>query len=206
MILVRPRRIFAAVVLSALALAGCAVPGEGRPGVAATYGDRVVTAADVDRIYGALDDLYSRPHPGEDLTLLLIGPGALEIAKDNGYVPTDATLREDALLWMAAQQGDAVEPSPAVIEVVGYVRAIAFDMHDADGLIALVELAQDVEANTIASPRYGVFTFDNFSTSINDISTYLTTASTGLGPAVFLAYKDVDGFAAQTLPEWISSE
>ncbi len=197
----RPVALVGALVL---VLTGCAVPGEGTPGVAATYRDRVITDADVNGIYTALDVLYSRPHPGEDLTLLLIGPGVVNIARTLGEDLTDQQARQDALLWMSSQQGAQVEPTPAVLEVVREVRAIAVIIHDPDGLIDLLNLVTDVQDNTVASPRYGTFTLDNFSSSIQDVSDFIATEGPGLGPAEFIAYRNVDGFTAEARPDWIA--
>jgi hypothetical protein len=187
-----------------LLLSGCSVSGDGAPGVAAIYRDRVVTNDDVNQIYSALDTLYSRPHPGEDLTLLLIGPEAVSIAQSLGVDLSDPIARQDALLWMSAQQGAQVEPDATVLEVTREVRAIAYIINDPDGLVALLRLVQDVEENTIASPRYGTFSLENFSDSIGEISDYLANDGPALGPAQFIAYRNVDGFTAEAPPEWFA--
>jgi hypothetical protein len=199
-----PLRTLAFVGALTLVLTGCAVPGEGAPGVAAVYRDRVITTADVNDLYTALDALYSRPHPGEDLTLLLIGPEAVTIAESLGVNLSDAVARRDALLWMSSQQGDLVEPTPAVLEVAREVWAISYLINDPDGLGALILLIQDVAANTVTSPRYGTFTLEGFSTSIGEISDFLATNGSGLGPAQWVAYRNVDGFTAEAVPDWLT--
>jgi len=187
----------------ALVLTGCAVPGGGSPSVAAIYRDRVITTADVDDLFVTLDALGSQPDPGQDLTLLLIGPEAVTIAESLGVSISDDIARQDALMWMYVEGSDLAEPTPAMLEVTREVLAIAVIASDPQGSVALMNLVQDVQANTVANPRYGTFTLDNFSSSIQDISDFLMQGGSSLGPAEFIAFMDVDGFSTGARPEWM---
>jgi hypothetical protein len=195
---------FAVVGAFALVLTGCAVPGEGSPSVAAIYRDRVITNADVDDLSVTLAALGSQPDPAQDLTLLLIGQEAVTIAESLGVSISDDIARQDALLWMYVEGSDLTEPTPAVLEVTREVLSIAVIASDPQGSLALMSLVQDVQANTVANPRYGTFTLEHFSSSIQDISDFLTQGSSHLGPAEFVAFVNVDGFSAGARPEWIT--
>jgi hypothetical protein len=202
----RAPRLLALGAAAVLALSGCATPGNGDPGVATTYRDRVITQADVTEVEAILRDLGSPTHPGEALTLLLIGPEAVAIAQDLGVEFTEAGLRADALMWMSAMKAPQVEPSPEVLELILQVRSIAYLMNDqeGDGVTQMIALVTDIQENSTTSPRYGNFTLKNFAESKSEIDEFVVENQQGLLGAIFLAYKDVDGFSAISRPEWIS--
>jgi hypothetical protein len=202
-----PLRTLALVAAALLALGGCAVPGMGEPGVAAVYRDRIVTDGDITSIRHAMDDLYSGPNSGEDLTLLLIGPEVIAIADQLDLSLTDDQLLEQAGIWITyATEGQVTDlgVTPGALEVVRIVEDVNLLMHDPDGLIALTGLVQDIEDNSTISPRYGDFTLENFSNSVATISKYITENETGLSFAQFVVWKDINGFVMTNQPDWIS--
>ena len=201
-------RALALVTVAALVLGGCAAPGQGQPGVAAVFHDRVITNANIEALRAGLNDLYSGPNAGEDVTLLLIGPEVVALADQLGLGLTDAQLKSEAELWIAYATQGQVTPttiSPGAIEIVRVVEAINLLMHNADGELALIKLVTDVEANTVASPRYGKFTLKNFTTSIAAISKYIDDNSQGLAGAEYTQWKDVNGFDVTNTVDWISN-
>ncbi len=202
-------RFFAVAALSLLILGGCAVPGKGEPGVLAEYHDYVITDDDITAIQDAMDELFSGPNAGEDLTLLLIGPAVVGFAEQIGYKDdlSDEAIAERARQWVAyASQGQVGETTvtSAGLRVVRYVYALNLVMHDANGTLALINLVEDIEENAVFSPRYGDFTMEYFSASIQAISDYIAAHSTELSFAQFVMWKDINGFNLNERPEWIS--
>lgn len=198
----RARAAVAAAFLSVLTLAGCAVPGLGEPGVAVQYGDHVVTNDDIADVTAALNELYSPPHPGEPLTLAMIGPEAVEIAADYGYEPTEADLRNDALLWQSLQEQPQKAVSDDALEVVRWVRAISYCMVEEQPAAEFADVLKDIEANSTSSPRSGDFQWDKFLVSVQSIQTELNNRADELGAAYFTVFKDVNGYYSGTAPEW----
>jgi len=201
----RLRRV-ALVLVAALALGGCGVPGKGDPGVVATYRDRVITDRDITAVYNALDDLCAHPHAGEDLTLLLLGPEVVAIADELGLGMTDEQLLDVSDLWIAywSQGRSGCTVTADAVEVVRIVEAINLLMHDADGVTALFGLVQDIEAYATISPRYGDFTLESFTESVHAISAFIEENELMLSAAQFSAWKDVNGFDMADQPDWIS--
>lgn len=200
-------RAVALVATALLVLGGCAVPGKGEPGVVATYRDRVITDSDITTVQLSLNDLYSGPNAGEDLTLLLMGQDAVAIADELGYGQTDQELLDMAGIWIAyATKGQVtdIKVTPRAIEVVRVVEAINLLMHDPDGLIALTALVKDIEENSTISPRYGAFTVAAFGDSVDSISKFITKNEIDLSIAQFSVWKDVNGFVMTDQPDWIS--
>lgn len=185
---------------------GCAVPGKGDPGVAATYRDRVITEDDIASIHSGFEDLSTEVDVGEDLTLLLIGPAVIEAAERRGFSLTDDEATTAANLWVSFLQGTWVEPTTEVKEIVREVKAIAFlmDIPSGTGLEALEDVVKEVEANTVANPRYGDFTLVNFLGSLDSIYQYIDQNQADLGSSAFIMFKDVNGFSVAYDPDWIS--
>lgn len=198
----------AVAIAGVLLLGGCAVPGKGEPGVVATYRGHVITDDDITALHNAMDELFSAPNVGEDLTLLLIGSEVVAIAEDVGYDLSEEHVEDRAQAWVSYAtwgQGGQVTLSSAAFEVVKVVEALNLVVHDADGTLALVALVQDIEDNGVFSPRYGDFTLDNFSESVGAISDFITTYETELSIAEFTAWRNINGFSV-TRPDWVSSE
>src|SRR5450759_1225085 len=112
MTLVRRRVVGAIAVFATLALSACAVPGQGDPGVAATYGDRVVTNQQVLDMNQAYTDLgTSSAAVGAPLTLLLVGPDLVAEATRLGMNLSDEKVQTAAESWIAYNKnGGTVTP------------------------------------------------------------------------------------------------
>jgi len=193
----------AAAALAILALSACAVPGQGDPGVAGTYGDRVVTNQQViDTSRAFLDLGTSVDGNGAPLTLLLIGPDLISDAEKLGFRVTEDELQSRADQWVAyAQHGGEV--TPAGLEVVHELMALLFLLTSDEGAAALEQVADDAEAGIVASPRYGTFTRSRFDQAvvagINEAGDTPSTPSA----IFFIAFRQVNGFD-NPVPAWIS--
>jgi hypothetical protein len=203
-------RPLAVAVVTLIVLGGCAVPGKGEPGVAAEYRGNVITDQNITELRDVMgDELYSAPQAGEDLTLLLVGPDAVTFVEQLGYDLSDDYVAGRAQQWISysskGQINDAVV-TPACLAVVRVVDALNIMMHDADGLLALRSLVSDIEQNATFSPRYGDFSMENFSASIQAISDYIDQHETELSFAQFTLWQRVNGFNLSARPEWVSSE
>lgn len=201
-----PRHLVAAASAAVLSLllAACAVPGQGTPGVAATDGDRVITVADTVVVEDALRTLHDGPHPGETLTLLLLEPEVREAARSLGFAITDAQLRNDGQLWLAMRQADTNIPLGAQeLRVIRMVREMTYLVTTEGGFDELLRILQRLEDDVEASPRYGDFTVQSFANAFELILSDFATRQAELGPAIFVLFKDVNGFDAMANPGWV---
>lgn len=196
-------RLTALALAATISLTACGAPGHGDPGVAAVYRDKVITQDDVFAVSDALDGLYQSPHPGEALTLILIGPGAVAIAEEAGFVLSDQDLISNAAAWQLASKGLSTTPTRTQIELIRVTQSLEYINSEAELIPKLIALAQDIEANTVASPRTGQFLFVNFGATMGEAATLELELEGQLVPG-FIAYKDVDGFTAEERPDWIS--
>ena len=145
-------------VLATLVLAACAVPGQGDPGVAATYGDRVVTNQQVLDYDQAFADLGTpATGPGVALTLLLLGPEVIAAAEDRGFTVTDDEAMIAAKAWMRYADRDGTPTSDALDVVRAELALIELLTTDA-GFAALEEITRGIEDDAVISPRHGAFT------------------------------------------------
>jgi hypothetical protein len=199
------RRLLAAVaVLATLAAAGCAVPGQGSPGTAATYGGREVTDQQViDFSRGFLDLGTAAADPGTSLTLLLLGPEIVDNAAKLGFVATDDDVTATAEAWIAFD-GNGGEATPAALEITRDAMALDFLVRLDAGAQAVHQLGYDAESAITANPRYGAFTGDRFWASVNDVVNKGVAASTGSDTWFFTVFGQVSGFTRAT-PDWVSS-
>lgn len=198
------RRISGAVAAFAtLALAACAVPGQGSPGVAATYGDRVVTNQDVlDYDQAFLDLGTPATGPGVSLTLLLLGPEVILAAEEQGFTVTDVEAKIAARVWMHYADRDGTPTSDALDVVRAELALIQLLTTDA-GFAALEEITYGIEADAVISPRHGTFTTQQFEATIIDALNQAVSEKLGTDRMVFVAFYQVDGLAGE-LPAWIS--
>lgn len=203
MTLLRRRIVGAVAVLAVLALSACAVPGQGDPGVAATYGDRVVTNEQVVAMSKAYADLGTAPSgAGQALTMLLIGPDLVAEAERLGMNASDAKLQKAAEKWIAYnQQGGTVTPEG--LEFVRDLFAVFYLMTSTEGIAVLEKAGLDAEAGVVASPRYGEFTRAQYSTTVNGGITDIVAAGDTLGDLKFTPFQQVSGFAG-AVPTWVS--
>ena len=203
MTLLRRRIVGAVAVLAVLALSACAVPGQGDPGVAATYGDRVVTNEQVVAMSKAYADVGTAPSgAGEALTMLLLGPDLVAEAERLGMNASDAKLQKAAEKWIANnQQGGTV--TPEALELVRDLLAVYYLLTSTDGIAVLEQAGRDAEAGVVASPRYGEFTVAQYSATVNGGINDVVAGKSSLGELVFTAFRQVNGFAS-AVPTWVS--
>lgn len=204
-----PLRSLPLIAVALLALAGCAVPGKGEPGVVAVYHDREITDADITAIRLGMNELCSGPNSGEDLTLLLLGPEVVALAEDLGYGMTDEQLATQAEIWVSYENDPLclnTELTTGALEVVRVVQYVAILMHEVDGTLALIELVTDIDENATVSPRYGDFTLESFIDTIRVIEQDISDNTLVYGPAQFVAWKEINGFSVTDQPDWISGE
>jgi hypothetical protein len=198
------RRIAVAVAaLATLALAACSVPGQGDPGVAATYGDRVVTNQQVLDMSQAYADLGTAPGGvGEPLTMLLLGPDLIAEAEELGLVVSDAKLQNAAENWIAYnERGGTV--TPEALTLVHDLLAVFYLLTSDEGVAVLEQAGIDAEAGVVASPRYGAFTNAAYYATLLNGYNEVTNDSGALGVLLFVPFGQVNGFAGE-IPSWIS--
>lgn len=199
------RRAIRAVLLLLVAASAtaCAVPGQGQPGIAATYGDVVITNQEVIDARAALAALGTYTgRPGEPLTLLLLGDEFIAAAADRGFEPTPATIAQGALLWKAANLTDLTAPSDLEMRIVEIVQSVTFLAYVDGGLAEIDRIGAEAARGIVASPRYGPFTEEALHASLVNALTDATDRSEELQGAFFLVFKQVSGFA-DAPPSWI---
>jgi hypothetical protein len=203
MTLLRRRIVGAVAILATLALSACAVPGQGDPGVAATYGDRVVTNQQVLDMNQAYVDLGTASSgAGEPLTMLLLGPDLISEANNLGMVMSDEKLTTAAREWIAYNQhGGTVTPES--LELVHDLYALFYLLTSTNGNAVLEQVGSDAQAGVVASPRYGAFTSAQYIQSINAGINDVVAGKATLGDLLFVPLKQVSGFAGPS-PTWIS--
>lgn len=194
----------------ALALSGCAVTGQAAgPGVAATYGDHVVTQQEVADLQEALVDLQASTDSSSALTILLLEPTVLEWAADAGFaeIATEEVLTEEAIQWRLAVGADQVEVTDEMRDAVNLVLMTAVMAYDPDGAPVLVEAVNDIAERGEFSPAYGDFTMEHFQTSIAQVSDEQVAAQSYMGPVSYRVFNHLTGFPGFTAPaEWMSTD
>lgn len=203
MTLLRRRIAGAVAVLTTLALSACAVPGQGDPGVAATYGDRVVTNQQVfDMSQAYLDIGTASSGVGEPLTMLLLGPDLIAQAEKLGMVVSDDMLKSKTQEWIGYSQNGGTL-TPATVELVHGLLAIYYLLTSTDGVAVLEKAGTDAEAGVVASPRYGAFTRAQYALTVNGGINDVVAGKATLGDLLFVPFKQVSGFAGAS-PTWVS--
>ena len=153
---VRRRISVAVAALATLALAACAVPGQGDPGVAATFGDRVITNQQVLDYGQAFVDLGTpATSPGVPLTLLLLGPEVISAAEEQGDTVTDVEVKIAARTWMHYTDRDGT-PTADALEVVRTELALIQLLTTDEGFAALEEITRGVENDAVIGPQWCV--------------------------------------------------
>lgn len=194
-----------AVLLLALTLSACAVTGQaGKPNEAARYGDTVISVDDVSAWTVTLEDMGFRGvDPGAAVTLLLLKPTIESLAKDLGSLPADEDVKTDASLWVASNSMPAIEITDEMVEIVRLTLQFKAVLTDSDATQAFVAAAQDIAANAQVSPLYGDFTWETFSTSMQDQIDQLNGGNSNLGFVSYLVLKDVSGIRAEAYQDWM---
>ncbi len=203
MTVLRRRIVGAIAVFAALALSACAVPGQGKPGIAATYGDRVVTNQQVLDMSRAYVDLGTAPKSaGEPLTMLLLGPDLVAEAENMGMNLTDDKVENAAEDWIAYNQNGGTV-TPEVLELVRDLYSLFYLFASTDGVAILEKAGADAEAGVVASPRYGAFTSAQYIKTVNAGLNDVIAGKAALGDLLFVPFKQVSGFASVS-PTWVS--
>src|SRR5512143_1901801 len=113
------RRVIGAIaVFATLAVSACAAPGQGDPGVAATYGDRVVTnqqVVDMGQAYASLG--VASGGAGGPLTLVLLGPDLIAEAEKLGMNASDEMVKRSTQDWIDYNKSGGTV-TPAAVELV----------------------------------------------------------------------------------------
>jgi len=204
MTLVSRRVARAVTLLAVLVTTACAVPGQGSPGAAASYGDREVADQQViDLSRGYLDLGTSAATPGAPLTLLLLGPEIIDTAEGLGFTTSDADVKAKAEAWIAFD-GNGGEATPAALEITRDAMALDFLLRIDDGAAAVQKLGYDAEPAITANPRYGTFSGDAFWASVASVVNKGVGASTDIGTWYFTVLGELSGFTA-TSPGWVST-
>ncbi|WP_061963766.1 hypothetical protein [Demequina aurantiaca] len=189
---VRSRLVVAAI--AALALAGCAVPGQGAPaGTATEYQGATITNADVDATFtawaqetqGAL--ISSRD---EVLTMELLHDDLLAACAERGTPIHSADSKRLAQQWFEGL-GIAAEPSDDFVyafESQFAIAVLAIDGGDAE----LKTIIENAAANAKVSPRNGEISVDAFLASVADAKG--TAEQQQLGAQSYIPFQHVNAF------------
>lgn len=200
------RRLLAVATLSVLALTACAVPGqEGAPGVAAIYHGATITNEQVESVYQAwVVDTEARDTANrrQVLTIELLRPQLLEAAAELGYEVKREDAEEYARQWLRFH-GLGGEPSEEMIDATHGIFALALIAFSQPDYSVLTEIAEDVEANAVLSPRSGVFSAQTFLASVEGAR----RAALGqeLGAFSYIEFQHVIGLVETDRP-WIVGE
>jgi len=196
----------AAVVVLALAMAGCAVTGQpANPGTAATFDGRTITNDDVSRYVDAFNGLNVAVDPGAVVTLLLLQPAIEQSASEVGIMWVQDDLTFEARKWIASQRGAQTEVTDDMRDVVRLVRTLVLLLTGQDTAQGLADEIQKLDATAVASPMYGEFTVDNFLQSLQAAFERQQNETT-LADVSYLVFKDVSGFAPAASQPWMVQE
>lgn len=165
----------AVVSLVALAMAGCAVPGQSlSPGTAFAYDSVEVSNAQIDAIYQSwLRETEGAIVPNRLQTMTLEAvrePAiamAIELVPDAAPSFTDEAAVEIAQQWLMLE-GISDEPSQEVVDSAQAAFAVYVIAFADPGGSNIRALADEVAANVEGSPRAGVFDADTFVASVNN--------------------------------------
>ena len=195
MTLHRPRAAAFAAIVFALVLTACAPPGQsGDPGVSATYDGYTITNARVDEVYQAwLDDTQGKDvaNRRQVLTIELLRPALLQAATGLGTTVhrTDAELLAREWIKFKGLQG---EPSPAMVDAVEGIVALAIVAFQDPNLELLRKVSDDAAKSAIVSPRVGVYSTDAFLETVEGAITSAQNQS--LGQFSFTELQNVSAF------------
>lgn len=202
----RRRALGAAVLGSALALAGCAVPGQANaPAVAAASEQTTLTNAEVTDHYDAWAYEAHQPIPRQQVvTLELLRQPMLDRIDDIGLQYSRFSMEQ-----VAAQIKDSANvagaPSDALVDGFEATYLIAaFTMIPEDDSL-LREIAEEVAATTTVSPREGEYDVDQLLSSIAEVSASAAGLAQSGQPGWFTEFNAANMFVAGG-QEWLASE
>lgn len=202
----RRRALGAAVLGSALVLAGCAVPGQPQaPAVAAAAAQTTLTNAEVTDLYDAWAYEAHQPVTRQQaVTLELMRQPMLDRIDELGLQYSRFSM-EQAAAQVKSTEEVAGEPSEALVDGFEATYLIAaFTMIPEDDSL-MREIAEEVAATTTVSPREGDFDVDQLLASIAEVSETAASMATAGQPAWFTEFNVANMFVAGG-QEWLASE
>lgn len=202
----RRRALGAAVLGSALLLAGCGVPGqEGSPGVAAASEQTTLTSARVAELYDAWAFEAHKPIPRDQVVALeLLREPMLDHIDELQLTYSRYSIEQEAVSIKEYESVDG-EPSEAMIDGLEatYLLAAYTMIPEDDSLLR--SIAEDVAATTTVSPREGTFDVDQLLASLSDASATAVSLANAGQPGWFMEFNVADLFVAGDA-EWLASE
>lgn len=189
-----PSRLVVAAA-GALALAGCAVPGQEAPaGTAAEYHGTTITNEQVDATFGswaqATDGaLVLTRH--EALTMELLHDDLLAASAELGYVIHTSDARNLATQWF---QGLGITETPSDDFVHSFESQFALTvLAYNDGTEQLTAIIESVKADASVSPRAGQIDVEAFLATVANAKAEADQAQ--LGQLSFLPFQHVSAFS-----------
>jgi len=184
----------AAVVIS-VSVAACAPPGQdGAPGVAVVYGDTTITNVELGDIVSS----WAEDTDGKDianrrqaLTIDLLTDDLLVAADELGYPIHRAVAEEYAQQWIFLKGASGV-PSEDVINATQGVLALTVVVGADPSLLTLTEISDKVEAESIVSPRNGIYSTAALIESVN--AAINSAQQQDLGQFSFTEFQNVSAF------------
>jgi hypothetical protein len=187
-------RLFVAAA-GVIALAGCAVPGQGAPaGTAAEYGDTVVTNAQVDETFSAwVKDTNGALVANRDevLTLELLHDDLLAACDERGTPIRTSDAERLAKSWFEGL-GVTAEPSEEFVhslEAQFALTVLALDGGDD----AINDIIESVKDGAIVSPRAGEVDVEAFLASVDNARA--TAEQEQLGAQSYIPFQHVNAFS-----------
>lgn len=185
----------AVAIVGALALAGCAVPGQDAPaGTASVYDGTTVTNAQVDATFAAwIDDSDGELASSRDevLTLELLHDDLLAACAERG-TPIHTGLAERLTTGWFQGMGITTTPSDEVVRAFEAQFALTVLAIDADGS-ALVEIINAAKDSAVVSPRSGEVDVDAFLASVANARA--TAEQNQLGQQSYIPFQHVNAFS-----------
>ncbi|MDN4474105.1 hypothetical protein [Demequina zhanjiangensis] len=196
----------ATAVLAASTLAGCAVPGQGDPGVAAEGAGVTVTLEEVQSYSEGLLDIGILDNADWALTLALFHDAAIDEAADLGMAWSDDEIAADIEAWAEVIGYPDADTSPEAIEVTHTAKAIGFLATSEEGSAFLSDMANELEADSVSSPRFGDFTAAAFFDSLSQAASSASDNVGTIGETVYVVFVAITGYAdAASAPDWFGS-
>jgi len=189
------RRRLTVLAASSLLLAGCAVPGEGTPGVAAVVDGETLTSAELDAIAAAWQedsDGAIVPDRQALATAALFGPDLVEVVAEQDVVITESIATDYAGAWLEFVGVENPDPSETVVESVTNILALYVVANTDPGGDVLRTLVDGVDEDAEFSPRLGELSADAFVESAQ--SAIGTAEVMSLGNYAFTPFIAVSAF------------
>ncbi|WP_084125643.1 hypothetical protein [Demequina sp. NBRC 110054] len=189
---------------AALTLAGCALPGQGSPGVAAETPEVTVTLDEVQEYCDGLLDVGISCQSDWALTLALVHDSAIEKSSELDGAWSDDEITADIDEWLETIGYTDGSATPEAIDVIRTAKAVSNLATTEEGATFLSDTAVSLEEDVVSSSRFGDFTADTFIASIAAAADTATNNASSIGDTVYVVFAAITGFAdAGTDPEWL---